>query len=85
MDKKSLSDRLRQVGLNKARPVGQDESVKLLGSIYLSRTKKPDPEKKAEKIPTEMQNIVETKGSAHRAVEMLGKAIRKKTDALKGG
>ena len=78
VDKKSLSERLKKVGLNKAAFSERDASIELLSSIYLSVTQNKDRELQKKKIHPKPQEKLRAERTAQRAVKILGEAIGKK-------
>ena len=69
VNKESLSERLRKVGLNKTASSEKDASVELISSFYLSTTEHQN---------REIQHKIQTERISQRAVKMLGEAIGKK-------
>ena len=77
-DKKSLSERLKKVGIDKVAFSERKESIELVSSFYLSVTQNTDHEPQKKKRHPKPQEKIQSERTAQRAVMILGQAIGKK-------
>lgn len=77
-DKKSLSERLKRVGLNRADFSENDGTIDLLSTFYLSTTQKRNHQIPKNKGHPKSPEKAQTERIAQKAVKILGEAIGKR-------